>query len=83
MVPVQAPDLVRGAASEEAHVDEGVHVPGPTEASRLNSPRQRWAANIEFRWWAHLDLNQGQPACKAGALPLSYAPASAHRGDRA
>src|SRR5215471_7795882 len=26
--------------------------------------------------WAHLDLNQGQLACKASALPLRYAPAS-------
>ena len=26
--------------------------------------------------WAHLGLNQGPPACEAGALPLSYAPGS-------
>src|SRR5215475_2023252 len=38
---------------------------------------QRGARLESIRWWAHLDLNQGQPACKAGALPLSYAPASA------
>src|SRR6266853_5250758 len=27
-----------------------------------------------FPSWAHLGLNQGPPACEAGALPLSYAP---------
>ena len=27
--------------------------------------------------WAHLGLNQGPPACEAGALPLSYAPGEA------
>ena len=27
-------------------------------------------------WWRHRDLNPGHPACKAGALPLSYTPAS-------
>src|SRR5690348_1697598 len=25
-------------------------------------------------WWARLGSNQRPPACKAGALPLSYAP---------
>jgi hypothetical protein len=25
-------------------------------------------------WWAHLGSNQGLLACKASALPLSYAP---------
>jgi hypothetical protein len=24
--------------------------------------------------WAYLGLNQGPPACEAGALPLSYTP---------
>jgi hypothetical protein len=27
-----------------------------------------------FGWWARLGSNQRPPACKAGALPLSYAP---------
>ena len=26
--------------------------------------------------WAHLDLNQGPPACEAGVLPLNYEPTS-------
>lgn len=32
-----------------------------------------------FLRWAHLGLNQGPPACEAGALPLSYAPGKGSR----
>ena len=32
------------------------------------------AAGQRSSWWARLGSNQRPPACKAGALPLSYAP---------
>ena len=30
--------------------------------------------NIREKWWSGWDLNPQPPACKAGALPLSYHP---------
>src|SRR5262249_29291647 len=33
-------------------------------------------------WWARLVSNQRPPACKAGALPLSYAPGTPARRGR-
>src|SRR5215470_11183922 len=44
--------------------------PTPRHPPADRDPMSAWA-----NWWAHLDSNQGHPACKAGALPLSYAPA--------
>ena len=29
---------------------------------------------LPLLWWADGDLKTGLPACKAGALPLSYSP---------
>ena len=39
-------------------------------ANKLRDYRTSWTANK----WAQQDLNLRPPACKAGALPLSYAP---------
>ena len=38
---------------------------------RSDRPRRPTAAQ---RWWRRTGLNRRPPACKAGALPLSYAP---------
>ena len=36
----------------------------------------RRGLHFQLAWWRHRDLNPGHPACKAGALPLSYTPVS-------
>lgn len=36
-------------------------------------------SGVQSVWWAQLGSNQRHPACKAGALPLSYAPLRSDR----
>src|SRR3954467_15316857 len=42
-------------------------------AEKSGRAGRRGAAVMVVRW-AYLGLNQGPPACEAGALPLSYTP---------
>ena len=60
--------LTSGAAGALRR-DHAVSACRPTSAPRHD-------AGPWFGRWAHLGLNQGPPACEAGALPLSYAPGS-------
>ena len=43
---------------------------------RRDCPVSTTFPQAERLWWARLVSNQRPPACKAGALPLSYAPAA-------
>ncbi len=42
--------------------------------ARKSAPSSGRVWNGRGSWWARLGSNQRPPACKAGALPLSYAP---------
>ncbi len=46
-------------------------------------PARHTLCQLSYRptgWWKRLDSNQQPPACKTGALPLSYAPVEPARG---
>src|SRR5207302_9684645 len=50
-------------------------------SGRSSGPKSR-QASILLGWWRRRDSNPRPPACKAGALPLSYVPCTATRPRR-